>query len=51
MPTVSSPSRAQMMTGRYACQTKWWHNGDQGRFKNEDGKQERNSIGEFFDDG
>lgn len=28
--TVSSPSRAQMMTGRYAHLHKWWHNGDCG---------------------
>ncbi len=38
--TISSPSRAQMMTGRYAYQTKWWHNGDFGRYKNEAGKQD-----------
>lgn len=28
--TVSSPSRAQMMTGRYAHLHKWWNNGDCG---------------------
>ncbi len=39
--TVSSPSRAQMMTGRYATQTKWWHNADCGTYKNAEGKQER----------
>lgn len=39
--TVSSPSRAQMMTGRYATQTKWWHNADCGTYKNPQGKQER----------
>ncbi len=38
--TVSSPSRAQMMTGRYATQTKWWHNSDCGTYKNPQGKQE-----------
>lgn len=38
--TVSSPSRAQLMTGRYATQTKWWHNADCGTYKNADGKQE-----------
>ncbi len=38
--TVSSPARAQLMTGRYAHLHKWWHNGDQGRFRNAEGKQE-----------
>ncbi|MFI3247605.1 MAG: sulfatase-like hydrolase/transferase [Rikenellaceae bacterium] len=38
--TVSSPTRAQLMTGRFAHQHKWWHNGDFGTFLNEDGEQE-----------
>ena len=38
--TVSSPTRAQLMTGRYATQTKWWHNSDCGTYANTDGKQE-----------
>ncbi|MFR9564762.1 MAG: sulfatase-like hydrolase/transferase [Rikenellaceae bacterium] len=39
--TVSSPSRAQMMTGRYATNTKWWHNADCGTYENPQGKQEK----------
>lgn len=42
--TVSSPTRGQLMTGRYAYQTKWWHNGDQGRYKNAKGEQETWSL-------
>ncbi len=38
--TVSSPSRGQMMTGRYATQTKWWHNADCGTYENPQGEQE-----------
>ncbi len=38
--TVSMPSRGQLMTGRFAHIQKWWHNGDQGRYKNEKGQQE-----------
>ncbi len=38
--TVSSPTRGQLMTGRFATFTKWWHNGDQGRYENAQGKQE-----------
>ncbi|PKQ64525.1 sulfatase [Labilibaculum filiforme] len=37
--TVCSPSRAMMMTGRYAHLHKWWHNGDLGRGINEKGKK------------
>jgi arylsulfatase A-like enzyme len=32
--TVCSPSRAMMMTGRYANLHKWWHNGDYGKAPN-----------------
>ena len=39
--TVSSPSRAMMMTGRYAHLHKWWHNKDIGTYKNEKGKKTR----------
>lgn len=35
--TVCSPSRAMMMTGRYAHLHKWWHNKDKG--KNPKGKE------------
>ena len=38
--TVSMPSRAQMMTGRYAHVQKWWHNKDLGTYCNEKGKEE-----------
>ncbi len=38
--TVSSPTRAQLMTGRYAHLHKWWHNGDFGTYENAEGKQE-----------
>lgn len=38
--SISSPSRAQMMTGRYAATQKWWHNGDCGAYLNAQGKQE-----------
>lgn len=39
--TVSSPSRAQMMTGRYAHLHKWWHNKDTGEWVNAKGKVEK----------
>lgn len=32
--TVCSPSRAMMMTGRYAHLHKWWHNKDKGKSPN-----------------
>ncbi|MEQ9290179.1 MAG: sulfatase-like hydrolase/transferase [Cyclobacteriaceae bacterium] len=37
--TVCSPSRAMMMTGRYAHLHKWWHNKDKGKWTNEKGIQ------------
>lgn len=39
--TVCSPSRAMMMTGRYAHLHKWWHNGDYGRVPDGDKKRKR----------
>ncbi len=39
--SVSSPSRAMMMTGRFASTTKWWHNGDCGTYLNAQGKEEK----------
>ncbi|MEM6883801.1 MAG: sulfatase-like hydrolase/transferase [Verrucomicrobiota bacterium] len=36
--TVCSPSRAMMMTGRYAHLHKWWHNKDKGEFIDDKGK-------------
>ncbi len=36
--TVCNPSRAMMMSGRYAYQTKWWNNKDKGYGPDEDGK-------------
>ena len=38
--TICSPSRAMMMTGRYAHLHKWWHNKDKGRWINDKGKKE-----------
>lgn len=35
---VCSPSRAMMMTGRYAHLHKWWNNKDKGRYRDENGK-------------
>lgn len=36
--TVCNPSRAMMMTGRYAHIHKWWHNKDKGVYRDEKGK-------------
>ncbi|MEM9339703.1 MAG: sulfatase-like hydrolase/transferase [Bacteroidota bacterium] len=36
--TVCNPSRAMMMTGRYAYQTKWWNNKDKGFGPDENGQ-------------
>lgn len=36
--TVCNPSRAMMLSGRYAYQTKWWNNKDKGFGPDEDGK-------------
>jgi len=36
--TVCNPSRAMMMSGRYAYQTKWWNNKDKGYGPDENGK-------------
>ncbi|MDW7692446.1 sulfatase-like hydrolase/transferase [Flammeovirgaceae bacterium SG7u.111] len=38
--TICSPSRAMMMTGRYAHLHKWWHNKDKGQWTNKKGKKE-----------
>jgi len=38
--TICSPSRAMMMTGRYAHLHKWWHLKDKGTWVNEKGKKE-----------
>lgn len=37
--TICSPSRAMMMTGRYASIHKWWHNKDYGKVQ--EGKRKR----------
>ncbi|MDV7187995.1 sulfatase-like hydrolase/transferase [Lutibacter sp. TH_r2] len=37
--TICSPSRAMMMTGRYAHIHKWWHLKDRGTFINKKGKK------------
>ncbi|EMI21487.1 sulfatase family protein [Rhodopirellula maiorica SM1] len=36
---VCSPSRAMMMTGRYAHQHKWWGNKSKGKYVNETGRE------------
>jgi len=41
--TICSPSRAMMMTGRYASIHKWWHNGDLGTIV-KDGKNTKNVV-------
>ncbi len=38
--TICSPSRGQLLTGRYGYQTKWWHNGALGYWRNKDGQKE-----------
>lgn len=40
--TICGPSRAMMMTGRYAHKHKWWHNSDKGTYINEKGKEKKN---------
>ena len=37
--TICSPSRAQLLTGRYAHLTKWWHNGALGFSRDENGQK------------
>ncbi|MDF1737875.1 MAG: sulfatase-like hydrolase/transferase [Verrucomicrobiales bacterium] len=39
--TVCSPSRAMIMTGRYAHRHKWWTNNDIGEVQRENGKREK----------
>jgi len=39
---VCGPSRAMMMTGRYAHLHKWWNNKDKGRYIDENGKPANN---------
>ena len=38
--TVCSPSRAMMMTGRYASTHKWWHNRDYGMIRDDAGRKQ-----------
>ncbi|NIJ44877.1 arylsulfatase A-like enzyme [Wenyingzhuangia heitensis] len=40
--TICGPSRAMMMTGRYAHKHKWWHNSDKGKWIDENGKKQKN---------
>lgn len=40
--TICGPSRAMMMTGRYAHIHKWWHNKDKGTFINDEGETKKN---------
>jgi len=42
--TICSPSRAMMMTGRYAHIHKWWHNGDQGKTRDRNGKVKKYQL-------
>ena len=42
--TICSPSRAMMMTGRYAHIHKWWHNGDQGKTRDQNGKVKKYQL-------
>ncbi|TWT78864.1 Arylsulfatase [Planctomycetes bacterium CA13] len=36
--TICNPSRAMMMTGRYAHIHKWWHNRDRGSYRDQNGR-------------
>jgi len=47
--TVCSPSRAMMMTGRYAHLHKWWNNGDLGTSKAPDGSKKKTQIYPFYE--
>jgi len=40
--TICGPSRAMMMTGRYAHRHKWWHNSDKGKWIDDNGKTQKN---------
>lgn len=46
--TVCSPSRAMMMTGRYAHLHKWWMNGDYGRYTDHSSKRPKKKIWELY---
>ncbi|MGJ8691622.1 MAG: sulfatase-like hydrolase/transferase [Thalassotalea sp.] len=43
--TICSPSRAMMMTGRFAHLHKWWHNGDYGKIYDENTLQGKKNKG------